>query len=1451
MTIVTKPNPVAVRIQPMKTFNLCTGTPDALGATADGHGVNFALFSHHATRVDLCLFTEGGEESRFQLESRTGDIWHGYLPGIGPGQLYGYRVHGPQKPEQGHWFNPAKLLLDPYARSIQGEPDWSGPLWFYEQGHAGHQDRICLADSAPAMPKCRVVDIDSLGSMSSRPGTPWTDTIIYELHPRGYTMQHPQIPENLRGHLSALADPSVLAHLRYLGVTAVELLPIQAGFDDARLAQQGLKNYWRYNSIGFFAPESRYVAGEGLEAVRNVVSRFHQAGIEVIMDVAFNHTAEGDHLGPMLSFRGIDNVSYYRLNAAHRGYYENDTGCGNTLDFSQPQVRQMALDSLRFWADTAGVDGFRFDLATTLGRCGHGFDRDSPFFAALRHNPLLGRLKLIAEPWDIGQDGYQLGNFPAGFSEWNDRFRDDVRRFWRGDESMLSNLATRLLGSSDVFKDHDRPSRASLNFITAHDGFALQDLVSFEATRNLANLEDNRDGHDANYSRNYGVDGPTDDAQTAALRAKQKRNLIASLLLSQGTPMVLAGDELGNSQDGNNNAYCQDNEIGWVNWKASSLDSDFLDFFAWLIKFRKNNPILRQGQFLRGNNSSSASIKDATWLCPNGEEMTEDHWQAGWAKCLGLLLHGGDDLDLSVQHGSFSSNSLLIVVNASETDLSFHAPHVPGSDRWKLQIDTTATKGRPRQITYVESGRTFALPAQSLLLLSADMPTARPIANSDQEKGDLKQLAGLHGIEPGYHDALGNHHEVSAETEKALLAAMGVKASSDAEIQDSLADHLRHYCKRILRPVHVVRKGEPFQVEFTLPADVARRSYRWSIQTEQGDAVRNEGAVGDLLSGDDRFVEDERWRTFALPLPTTLPPGYHRLSLEFGDQYTAETTIIAAPGRVFSPDDLEQPCRHWGMLAPLYGLRSERNTAIGDLIDLKELVSLLAEKGGSFVGINPITALNPTLPHQASPYSPSSRLFLNELLVGLDTSRARRTKGEGCWPDELIDYASAGPAKLDGLLRQFQNVMAGGQADLLPFQAYRADRGKSLERFALFRALFEYFFAKDPGHYWTWKHWPETYQHPDHPEVQAFAAEHRDRIEFFSFVQWLADQQLEQAQTGAIEQGMPIGLYLDLAVGIDPHGADCWADQDSFAKGAYLGAPPDDFNPNGQNWALAPFRPFELEERAYRPFIDVIRASMRHAGALRIDHVIGLQRSFWIPEDQDLGGTYVRYPIYDLLGVIALESHRHRCLVIGEDLGNLPYGLRERLDRRNVMSSRVMYFERDQAGGFMRSDAFPGKALVTAGTHDLPTLTGYWQGRDIDVRADLGIDPANRSDAMHEERRHDRRKLLTRLHDEGLLPAEIDPDHPPHEMTPDLLAAIHAFLARSPSDLMAVQLEDILGQLEQANLPGTVDEHPNWRRRMPPKLADLGSDPLANLIFDAIANERPRRQRDPQNPRSG
>ncbi|MEO8310082.1 MAG: glycogen debranching protein GlgX [Caldimonas sp.] len=713
----------------MKTNELISavwpGSNYPRGAHWDGEGVNFALFSRHAEAVELCLFDERGrrERQRIGLRERTDDVWHCYLPEARPGLAYGWRVHGPYQPEQGHRFNPHKLLVDPYAKDLVGALRWSDALYGYTIGSKRADLSFDRRDSAPFVPKARVLEGAFTWGNDRSPGVAWQDMVIYELHVRGFTMTHPAVAEPLRGTYAALGSAPVIDYLKRLGVTTVELLPVHAFVNDRQLLEKGLRNYWGYNTLAFFAPEMRYCASGKVKEFKTMVKALHSAGIEVLLDVVYNHTCEGNQLGPTLSMRGLDNASYYTINREQPRYYDDVTGCGNTVNLEHPRALQLVMDSLRYWAEEMHVDGFRFDLAAALAREDGKVEDLGGFFDAIRQDPVLNRVKLIAEPWDLGQGGYQVGKFPAGWAEWNDRYRDGLRSFWKGDPGRLGDMAQRLTGSQDLYGWSGKRPSASINFVTAHDGFTLHDLVSYNDKHNEANGEDNRDGSDHNVSWNCGIEGPTDDPGVNALRERLKRNFLATLLLSTGVPMLLAGDERGNTQGGNNNVYCQDNEIGWIDWTATPEAEALIAFVSRLIALRRDHPSFRRRNFFAGKEIEGDAIRDVCWMKPDGGEMQVDDW--GTLRSLAMLVSGHGISERGPRGERLFDDDFLLLVNADADQVRIALPQTFDAG-WRLLLDSAceavadaAPDAAPAPV-WPDAG--YPLQGRSVALLSRSRP---------------------------------------------------------------------------------------------------------------------------------------------------------------------------------------------------------------------------------------------------------------------------------------------------------------------------------------------------------------------------------------------------------------------------------------------------------------------------------------------------------------------------------------------------------------------------------------------------------------------------------------------------------------------------------------------------------------------------------------------------------
>jgi len=722
------------------------GDPYPLGATWTGVGVNFALFSAHATKVELCLFDAPdakAESARIPFTEQTDMVWHAFLPDARPNQLYGYRIHGPYEPGRGHRFNPNKVVMDPYAKSVARTIRWADEMFGYQVGHADEDLSFDERDNASFAPLAAVVDPAFTWGDDRAPRTPWHDTVIYEMHVRGFSKLHPDTPEHLRGTYEALTSEHAIEHLKKLGVTAVELMPVHHHARDRHLEQRGLTNYWGYNSFGYFAPERRFAASRtpagAVREFKRMVRALHAAGLEVILDVVYNHTAEGNHMGPTLSLKGIDNASYYRLADDNR-FYMDFTGCGNTLNMQSPQVLQLIMDSLRYWVIEMHVDGFRFDLASALARELYDVDRLGAFFDIIHQDPVLSQVKLIAEPWDLGQGGYQVGNFPVLWTEWNGKYRDSVRRFWRGDGGTVSELATRLAGSNDLYAHSGRRPYASINFITAHDGFTLRDLVSYNDKHNDANGEENRDGESNNLSWNCGAEGPTDDPDINALRDRQVRNFLTTLILSQGVPMISHGDELGRTQRGNNNGYCQDNELTWIDWNLDADRRALLNFVTKLVHFRHAQPALRRRKYFQGRSIRGGEVKDLSWLTPDGKEMDDAAWNADFVRSLGMFLNGAAMEESNSRGEPIIGDSLLVLLNAHNEKVPFTLPPLEHDQAWRRVIDTVEPHAPDRGY---KAGARYALQGRSVSVFVATPPVRE--RRHPSEKAAVQEPAAIEG----------------------------------------------------------------------------------------------------------------------------------------------------------------------------------------------------------------------------------------------------------------------------------------------------------------------------------------------------------------------------------------------------------------------------------------------------------------------------------------------------------------------------------------------------------------------------------------------------------------------------------------------------------------------------------------------------------------------------------
>ena len=1378
------------------------------GATYTGFGTNFALYSEHAEKVELCLYDDADhEQARLALPARTRHVWHGFVPGVGPGQRYGYRVHGWNAPERGLHFNPQKLLVDPYARALDRVAYWHPEL-------QNDSPLSAALDSGPVAARSVVVESAFDWQNDASPRVPWRDTVIYECHVKGMTQTHPQVPPEHRGKYLGLCSPALIEHWKSLGVTTLELMPVQHAFSERHLVQRGLSNYWGYNTLAFFAPDARFASagtlGQQLTEWKTMVKVLHRAGIEVILDVVYNHSAEADPTGPLLSLRGIDNEVYYRLDPHDRARYLDTTGCGNSLNFDHPQTQRLVMDSLRYWVSELHVDGFRFDLAPTLARGARGSDVQAGFFAMLAQDPVLASAKLIVEPWDAGPNGVRTGDFGERFAEWNDRYRDTLRRFFRGDGGQLPDLATRLAGSSDLFARNDRGPLASINYVASHDGRSLRDLVSYEAKHNFDNGWDNRDGADIEFSRNWGEEGPSPRADIDAVRKRVMCSWLLGLACSQGVPMLRMGDELGHTQRGNNNAYALDNAVSWLSWQLGARERELLAFARAAFALRRSEPELRRTQHFRGNDNGRPH--DVHWLTQAGERMTGADFQNPELRTIVMWITAAPS----------PGETLLLMLNGGAHDERFRLP--PGD--FSVRLDS----GGALEALAAVSGE-VTLRSHSMAVLGS-RPASRPALDHRL----VAELARRYGIADSYIAYGGEPVETSTETRQTLMLAMGVDASSNGACRAALDALFEQDRTPGIANVRVLpeRADALAHLELRLDerASPAPLRYRIELQLESGEQLTHEGSVPDAAA--------RAW----LPLPpqAAISAGYHTLRINAahgGGREQAYTQELIVTPRACPPvSALLGERRGRGLWAHVYALHRERGLGLGDLGDLSALVAFAADQGLDFVGINPLHAVD-NYAGVVSPYYPLSRVFGNPVYIDLEavpelahSDEARAKLASPALRNELAalreaprrNYARTWQAKREVLRAMHPTFVKGlrdnSSARTQAFAAFCAAHGQALQDFAAFCAIAEHVRPESP--IYDLHQFPAELRDPHAAEVTKLRQELAESIAFHAFLQFELARQIEGTQHDARARGLRIGLYGDLAVGNASGGADVWVHRELFARGVSLGAPPDPYSAVGQSWGLLPLLPQRLAAENFRYMRRLLRSAVRSAGMLRIDHVMGLLRQFWVPDGQSARtGGYVRFPFEELVGILALEAQRTQTLVVGEDLGVVPPGLRERMQELSLLRSQVVCFERDRSGAFQAPSSYAKTALATVNTHDMPPLLGYFGAHDVDQMRTLGILPdAESAERVRQERAAAKAALLARLREEGLWPPPSAADH-----DRAFTIAVHELLARTEAVAVAASLEDLCLELEPLNVPGVASaEHPSWAKRLGKSIEQLSRD---------------------------
>ena len=1308
-----------------------------LGASLTKKGVNFAIYAPNATEIEILLFDKDGKQfiQSFAL-FKENDFFHGEIIGANKSHTYGITANGEYAPHNGNRFDNSKLLLDPYSLEL------TAPINLYDEMMEFGADTIHLT------PKTRIISPQKFPQNIFKVSD--DKRIIYELNVKGFSALNSKLPPEIRGTFAGLAAKESIEYLKSLGINSVEIMPSAAWIDERHLKKQGLKNYWGYNPICYMAPEPK-IAPNGWQDVRDAVIALNKASIEVILDVVFNHSGESDEYGPVVSMRGLDNQNYYRL-SEDKAKYINDAGTGNVLNAENENVQNLIIDSLKAWVKYGGISGFRFDLAPTMLRNWQGVNFNSQLLQIIATDEILSQCTMIAEPWDIGYGGYQLGNFPQTWGEWNDKYRDTMRDFWHNNATSLGNFAQYLCGSQNIFYNKQKPK--SINFITAHDGFTLRDLVSFEHKNNYANGENNNDGHNHNISCNHGIEGITQEPEINAIRLKHQKNLLLSLLLSRGTPMIYMGSEFGKSQNGNNNAYCQDNEISWLDW--GDFDGELFEFTQKLIAIRKEFAPINAQEFLSGQ-TQDGLYPDIAWQNASGGAPSPHDWDEPDGKFLAATLYK-DEQRVFI---AFNRGTKCVVTLPIPRD----------NFAWEIAATTSENQAE------IIDGKIAIDEFSSLILNEVKSKNQYPVSNETLDK-----ICDELEIAKSWWDISGQETPAPTTSKIKILAALGLECATEYAARKSLRDYVDKFILRAL-PFYASFSGDEAQ-EFEIYSNSAT-PITFELKDENNNQIKFE-FNGEYYPA--RLADGRTAMCAKIKLPH-LPIGRYELWQKDFTNITCRITI--APQTCYLPDGEVLK----GISAQIYSLKRNVSSVFGNFQTLKETLKTIDEQGYQILAINPLHVLFLKDRDKKSPYYPSDRRFIEPLYLA--------NNHEIMVGDDYIDYQSIWAEKLKSLEIEFEQFTPNPD-----YKNFCAAQGKALDDYALFEVLTEKF---APLH---WYDWENKYKTRDEKTLKQFVKQNQKRINFFKYLQYRCDKELADAT----DKGAKIAR--DLAIGSAPMGCENWCEQDLTAHGVSIGAPPDPLGPQGQVWGLPPKSPLAMIEDGFRNIASLFRTNMKYAGALRIDHALGLNRQFWVPDGMSgADGTYINFPFKHLMNELKLESQRAKCIIIAEDLGTVPNGFRETMECAKALSYKVIPFEKNYSG-FKSSSEYPHLSLACAATHDLPPIKGWWAMTDLKERFALNLYSNDDFATAVATRESEKTTLVKALIDEGLLPIDFETT----EMNSQLATAIHAFLAKTNAILKIIQLEDLAGEIIPINLPGTDTERKNWQKYIKPTLNEIFSD---------------------------